>query len=229
MTRSPPSRKSAPISPRRWRPVQATLHGCRSSPARKRKRIACWKKRRNAGSICTSWMRKSARKAEGKGRKSHRLPSGRHAGRRRRKARIQTARLSQSVQTERPGQVSRVQNTAGQNPTAVHTGSPSRRNFLRLSAALRSSFCLWPPLRLCAAALPACRRHILPLGPLLLLFQKTLMRHRGNSAVSRSGKEKHGQRKNFLSFLKKRLAFLKIIGYNNQALERNVKKQNMDD
>ena len=88
-----------------------------------------------------------------------------------------------------------------------------------------------PPLFI-RAALPACRRHILPLGnngPLLLLFQKTLMRHRGNSAVIRSGKEKHGQRKNFLSFLKKRLAFSKIIGYNNQALERDAKKQNMDD
>ena len=34
---------------------------------------------------------------------------------------------------------------------------------------------------------------------------------------------------NFLSFLKKRLAFSKIIGYNNQALERDAKKQNMDD
>lgn len=89
-----------------------------------------------------------------------------------------------------------------------------------------------PPLFIRATALPACRRHILPLGnngPLLLLFQKTLMRHRGNSAVSRSGKEKHGQSKNFFSFLKKRLAFSKIIGYNNQALGRDAKKQNMDD
>ena len=97
------------------------------------------------------------------------MPSGRHAGRRRRKARIQTARLSQSVQTERPGKGFRMQNTAGRNRTTVHTGSPSRRNFLRLSAALRSSFCVCaaalpvrcclacvPPLCLCAAALPAC-------------------------------------------------------------------------
>lgn len=34
---------------------------------------------------------------------------------------------------------------------------------------------------------------------------------------------------NFFEFFEKRLAFSKIIGYNNQALERDVKKQNMDD
>ena len=108
----------------------------------------------------------------------------------------------------------------------------------RFACALLPYLCAYccltrmPPLFIRATALPACRRHILPLGnngPLLLLFQKTLMRHRGNSAVSRSGKEKHGQRKNFFSFLKKRLAFSKIIGYNNQALGRDAKKQNMDD
>ena len=84
-----------------------------------------------------------------------------------------------------------------------------------------------PPLFLRAAALPACRRHILAPGnngPLLLLFQKSLVRHSENSSVIRSGKGSHRRDKIFLSFLKKRLAFSKIIGYNNQALERDAEK-----
>ena len=109
-----------------------------------------------------------------------------------------------------------------------------------------------PPLCLCAAALPACvllpysyasafhschrlacvpPAHIAPweqrASPAAFPENPYAASRKFDRDQVRKGETWAAQK--FFEFFEKRLAFSKIIGYNNQALERDAKKQNMDD
>ena len=139
--------------------------------------------------------------------------------------------------------------TRAARAAGIPCGFP-RRCGLRFACGRR--FACVPPLCLCAAALPVCvllpysyasafhschRLACVPpahIAPWEQRASPAAFPENPYAASRKFGRDqvrkgKTWAEQNFFEFFEKRLAFSKIIGYNNQALERDVKKQNTDD